>query len=214
MQTIARPHSALDADAVRSAYKRWAGVYDTVFGGVSGPGRWRAVAAVNALPGSRVLEVGVGTGLALPHYAQGKHITGIDLSAEMLALARRRVAREGLDQVEALLELDAEATGLPDSSFDIAVAMFVASVVPNPLHLLAEMRRLVRPGGHILFVNHFAAENGPRWWAERAMAPASRALGWHPDFKMASLLTPAELAAAVVRPVPPLGLFTLAQLGN
>ena len=90
MQTIARPHSALDADAVRSAYKRWAGVYDTVFGGVSGPGRRRAVAAVNALPGSRVLEVGVGTGLALPHYAPGKHITGIDLSAEMLALARRR----------------------------------------------------------------------------------------------------------------------------
>jgi len=214
LQTIVRPHSALDADAVRSAYKRWAGVYDVVFGGVSGPGRRRAVAAVNALPGSRVLEVGVGTGLALPHYAPGKRITGVDLSAEMLALARRRVAREGLDQVEALLELDAEATGLPDSSFDIAVAMFVASVVPNPQHLLAEMRRLVRPGGHILFVNHFAAEAGLRWWAERTMAPASRALGWHPDFKMASLLTPAELATAVVQAVPPLGLFTLAQLGN
>ena len=214
MQTIARPHSALDADAVRSAYKRWAGVYDFVFGGVSGPGRRRAVAAVNALPGSRVLEVGVGTGLALPHYAPGKRITGIDLSTEMLALARLRVSRQGLDQVEALLELDAEATGLPASSFDIAVAMFVASVVPNPLHLLAEMRRLVRPGGHILFVNHFAAENGPRWWAERAMAPASRALGWHPDFKMASLLTPDERAAAVIQAVPPVGLFTLAQLPN
>ena len=147
-------------------------------------------------------------------YNRNKRITGIDLSAEMLALARRRVDREGLDQVEALLELDAEATGLPDSTFDIAVAMFVASVVPNPRHLLAEMRRLVRPGGHILFVNHFAAERGLRWWAERTMAPASRALGWHPDFKMASLLTPDELGAAVVRAVPPLGLFTLAQLGN
>lgn len=214
MQTLARPHSALDADAVRSAYKRWAGVYDVVFGGVSGPGRRRAVAAVNALPGARVLEVGVGTGLALPHYAPGKRITGIDLSAEMLALARRRVSRLGLDQVEALLELDAEATGLPASSFDIAVAMFVASVVPHPLQLLAEMRRLVRPGGYILFVNHFAAENGPRWWAERTMAPASRALGWHPDFKMDALLTPGERAAAVIQPVPPLGLFTLAQLGN
>ncbi len=212
MQTIARPHSALDADDVRSAYKRWAGVYDFVFGGVSGPGRRRAVAAVNALPGGRVLEVGVGTGLALPHYAPGKRITGIDLSAEMLALARRRVARLGLDQVEALLELDAEATGLPESSFDIAVAMFVASVVPHPQHLLAEMRRVVRPGGHILFVNHFAAEAGPRWWAERTMAPASRALGWHPDFKMDSLLTPSEREAAVVQAVPPLGLFTLAQL--
>ncbi len=214
MQTIARPHSALDADDVRSAYKRWAGVYDLVFGGVSGPGRRRAVAAVNALSGARVLEVGVGTGLALPHYAPGKRITGIDLSAEMLALARRRVARQGLDQVEALLELDAEATGLPDSGFDIAVAMFVASVVPHPSHLLAEMRRVVRPGGHILFVNHFAAENGPRWWAERTMAPASRALGWHPDFKMAALLTQGEREAAVIQAVPPVGLFTLAQLRN
>jgi len=90
----------------------------------------------------------------------------------------------------------------------------VASVVPNPLRLMAEMRRLVRPGGHILFVNHFAAENGPRWWAERALAPASRALGWHPDFKMASLLSPAELATATVTAVPPVGLFTLTQLAN
>ena len=124
------------------------------------------------------------------------------------------MARQGLDQVEALLELDAEATGLPDSGFDIAVAMFVASVVPHPLRLLAEMRRVVRPGGYILFVNHFAAENGPRWWAERTMAPASRALGWHPDFKMASLLTQEARDGAVIQAVPPVGLFTLAQLRN
>jgi phosphatidylethanolamine/phosphatidyl-N-methylethanolamine N-methyltransferase len=208
------PRAALDAEAVRAAYQRWASVYDTVFGGVSSMGRRRAVAAVNALPGTRVLEVGVGTGLALPHYRREKRITGIDLSTEMLARARERVASERLPNVEALLELDAEQTGFPDAGFDVAVAMFVASVVPHPRALMAEMRRVVRPGGHILFVNHFAAERGPRWWVEWAMAPASRALGWHPDFAMDALLGPGEREAAEITPVPPLGLFTLVRLVN
>ena len=208
------PHSALDADAVRAAYRRWAGVYDAVFGGVSAWGRRRAVAEVNRLPGARVLEVGVGTGLALPHYAADKRITGIDLSAEMLARARTRVRGERLANVEALLEVDAEQTGFADASFDIAVAMFVASVVPNPRRLLREMRRVVRPGGQILLVNHFAAERGPRWWAERALAPASRALGWHPDFSPDALFDAEDKAKLSLSPVPPFGLFTLARVPN
>ena len=209
-----QPHTALDAEAVRAAYRRWAGVYDLVFGGVSAFGRRRAVEAVNALPGAHVLEVGVGTGLALPHYAPAKRITGIDLSAEMLALARARAREARLPNIEGLHEADAEATGFEDGSFDIAVAMFVASVVPNPRRLLAEMRRVVRPGGQLLFVNHFAAERGPRWWTERALAPASRKLGWHPDFSRDALLPFADQAEADFTPVPPLGLFTLVRVPN
>jgi phosphatidylethanolamine/phosphatidyl-N-methylethanolamine N-methyltransferase len=208
------PRAGLDADAVRAAYRRWAGVYDTVFGGVSSVGRRRAVALVNRLPGHDVLEVGVGTGLALPLYTQDKRVTGIDLSAEMLAQARKRVASLRLANVSALRVLDAEATDFADASFDIAVAMFVASVVPNPRGLLAEMRRVVRPGGNILFVNHFAAERGPRWWVEAALAPASRALGWHPDFAMQRLFLPDDLAHMRASPVPPFGIFTLVQLPN
>jgi len=90
------PRAALDADDIRAAYKRWAGFYDIVFGGVSTIGRRRAVELANRMPGSRVLEVGVGTGLALPHYLPMKRVTGIDLSAEMLAQARKRVASAGL----------------------------------------------------------------------------------------------------------------------
>ncbi len=183
------PRSALDAEAVRAAYRRWSRIYDVTFGGVSGFGRRRAVQTVNRLRARRVLEVGVGTGLALPHYAADKRVTGIDLSADMLALARRRVDERGLVNVEALREMDAEATEFPDASFDVAVAMFVASVVPGPRRLLAEMRRVVRPGGHLLFVGHFRAVRGPRWWVERAMAPASRKLGWHPDFAVEDLST-------------------------
>jgi len=208
------PKAALDAEAVRAAYRRWAGIYDAAFGMISARGRGRAVALVNSLPGSRVLEVGVGTGLALPLYKAEKRITGIDLSTEMLAIARERVARARLPNVEALLELDAEDTGFPEASYDIAVAMFVASVVPNPRKLLAEMRRVVRPGGHILFINHFAAQRGPRWWVERAMAPASHALGWHPDFFLNDLFSDTDRAAVRLASVPPCGLFTLAHLPN
>ncbi|MDE2582246.1 MAG: methyltransferase domain-containing protein [Rhodospirillales bacterium] len=208
------PRAALDADAVRAAYRRWAGVYDTAFGLVSAAGRRRAVQQVNRLPGRDVLEMGVGTGLALPHYQADKRVTGIDLSAEMLERARRRAARLGLATVSALHEMDAEATDFPDASFDIAVAMFVASVVPHPRRLLAEMRRLVRPGGHLLFVNHFAAERGPRWWVEWALAPASRALGWHPDFAVEALFSAEDRPRLTLQPTPPFGIFTLVRVRN
>jgi len=176
------------------------------------PARRAAVDRVNRLPGRDVLEVGVGTGLALCHYRPEKRITGIDLSVEMLDLARRRVARLALAQVVALREMDAERTTFADASFDIVAAMFVASVVASPEALMAELRRLVRPGGSMIFVNHFAAERGLRWWAERALAPAARALGWHPNFRIESLLPPHDLCHCSRTTVPPLGLFTLVQL--
>lgn len=207
-----QPHSALDKAAVQAAYRRWAGVYDGAFGLISRSARNRTVSLVNSLPGRDVLEVGVGTGLALPLYTPEKRVTGIDLSSEMLARARLRTEKLGLRHVAGLHEMDAEATGFPDQSFDIAVAMFVASVVPHPKRLMAEMRRLVRPSGHLLFVNHFIAPSGPRRWIERAMAPASHALGWHPDFAMEALFTPEERARAVMRGTFPLGIFTLVHL--
>jgi len=206
------PRSALDANDVRTAYRRWAGVYDSTFGGISASGRRATVQVINRLPGRRVLEAGVGTGLSLPMYGSGKRVVGIDLSADMLERARTRVREGRIATVEALREMDAEATDFADGEFDIAVAMFVASVVPNPLRLMAEMRRVVRPGGHLLFVNHFAAERGLRWWFERTIAPASRALGWHPDFKFAALFTPDELRMSERQPMPPFGLFTLVRL--
>jgi phosphatidylethanolamine/phosphatidyl-N-methylethanolamine N-methyltransferase len=206
------PVAALDQASIVEAYRRWAGVYDTVFGGISSKGRLRAVSLVNRLPGKEVLEVGVGTGLALPHYNRDKRITGIDLSKEMLRKARERTREDGLTHVRALHEMDAEATSFEDNTFDIAVGMFVASVVPNPRRLLAELRRLVRPSGDILLVNHFAAAKGPRWWLERAMAPASRALGWHPDFAMDAIFSAEDLARIETESVPPFGVFTLVRL--
>lgn len=206
--------SALDADAIRTVYRRWVCVYDLFFGNLLALGRQRTAAEVNRLAGTRVLEVGVGTGLALPYYDPAKRVTGIDLSAEMLKHARSRAAVRRLGHVEALLEMDAEATSFAPASFDIAVAMYVASVVPNPRRLIAEMRRVVRPGGQLLFLNHFAPERGPRRWFEGAMTGATRRLGWHSDFRLDELLSPSERAAAHVAQQPPFGLFTLIRLTN
>ncbi|NKE43685.1 class I SAM-dependent methyltransferase [Roseomonas frigidaquae] len=208
------PRTALDAAGVRDAYRRWAGVYDTVFGGVSAFGRRRAVAEVNRLPGTRVLEVGVGTGLALPRYGGDKRVVGIDLSREMLEKAAERVREERLGQVVGLAEMDAERMAFADGAFDIAVAMFTASVVPDAKRLYGEMSRVVRPGGHLLFVNHFAAEDGPRWWVERAMAPLSRLLGWHPDFALRDLLDPSLVQVEAIEACRPAGLFTLVRVRN
>jgi phosphatidylethanolamine/phosphatidyl-N-methylethanolamine N-methyltransferase len=102
--------------------------------------------------------------------------------------------------------MDAEMTAFQNDTFDIAVAMFVASVVPNPRRLLSELRRVVRPGGNILLVNHFAAKDGFRSFVEKAMAPMSQRLGWHPHFAMEALFTQKEIVTIDVRPVPPFGI--------
>ncbi|WP_424810720.1 class I SAM-dependent methyltransferase [Roseococcus sp. YIM B11640] len=192
-------------------------MYDVVFGGVSAFGRRAAVAAVNRISqnaGSRILEVGVGTGLALPHYRRDLEVVGIDLSREMLCKAQERVRQEGLSAVQGLLEMDAENTAFADASFDIAVAMFTASVVPDAKKLFAEMSRVVRPGGHLLFVNHFAADSGFRWWLERTTAPLARILGWHPDFMLADLLDRNQVKIERMEACPPLSLFTLVEVRN
>ena len=206
------PSTPTAADSVRAAYRRWAPIYDRAFGTLSSIGRRRAVSAVNALPGERVLEVGVGTGLSLPGYQQDKRITGIDLSPEMLSLAHARVARMQLANVVSLVEMDAEATDFEDASFDIAVGMFVASVAPHPRRLLGEIRRVVRPGGHILFVNHFASGNGPASWIERAMARRASALGWNADFPMSAIFTADDKLD--VTHLPPFGFFKLVHIAT
>ena len=132
----------MQIEAVKTAYRRYARIYDMVFGAVLQPGRRAVLETLKLKPGDRVLEVGVGTGLSLPLYPRDVRITGIDVSNEMLERARARVARAGLKNVDALVEMDAEDMTFPDASFDKVVAMYVVSVVPNPAKLLEELHRV------------------------------------------------------------------------
>jgi phosphatidylethanolamine/phosphatidyl-N-methylethanolamine N-methyltransferase len=175
-------------EAVKAAYRRYANVYDAVFGPVLQPGRKAVVEALGCKPGERVLEVGVGTGLSLPMYPASVRITGIDLSREMLERARARVARRGLGNVEGLLEMDAEAMSFADASYDKVVAMYVVSVTDRPAQLLHELQRVCKPGGDIFIVNHVRSDNPLVGAVEKSLARFANQLGFHPDFELKSLV--------------------------
>jgi phosphatidylethanolamine/phosphatidyl-N-methylethanolamine N-methyltransferase len=200
--------ATLDKASVVAAYQRWAPVYDLVFGAITRPSIKAAVNVVNRMGPSRVIEVGVGTGIALPYYDRGHRVVGIDLSPDMLKRAEERVAKGGLRQVEGLAEMDAGNLVFEDGAFDAAVAMFVMSVVPDPEKVLAEMARVVKPGGRVVTVNHFAVEGGMRGAFEKWLAKFGRRLGWHPDFRIERLLGRSDLKLVEQRTTAP-GIYTL-----
>jgi phosphatidylethanolamine/phosphatidyl-N-methylethanolamine N-methyltransferase len=204
----------MDLLSVKEAYRRHAPYYDIVFGTLLTRGRGLAVEMVNRLRGPRLLELGVGTGLSLRQYRSDRQIVGIDISPEMLKRARRRVASARLRNVLALLEMDAEELAFADNSFDIVAAMYVVSVVPDPVRLLREVQRVCVPGGDILIVNHFAQARGLRGEIERRLAPLSRHLGWRPDFALQPFLASGSVELVEWRNADPFGLVTLLHCRN
>jgi len=207
----------LDKDAVAKAYARWAPVYDLVFGAVFERGRKAAIAAAERI-GGRILEVGVGTGLSLRDYSRTNRLTGVDLSAPMLRRAKARVAEHSLSNVEGLAVMDAQHLGFQDAVFDVVVAQYVITAVPDPEATLDEFARVVKPGGEIILVNHLGAESGPRASFERWFAPLARRLGWRPEFRWERLAQWAARHGGVSvverRAMPPLGDFSLIRFSR
>ena len=201
----------LDKDAVAKAYARWAPVYDLVFGAVFERGRKAAIAAAERI-GGRILEVGVGTGLSLRDYSWTNRLIGVDLSAPMLRKAKARVAEHSLSNVEGLAVMDAQHLGFQDAVFDVVVAQYVITAVPDPEATLDDLPRR-KPGGEIILVNHLGAESGPRASFERWFAPLARRLGWRLEFRWERLAQWAARHGGVRvverRAMPPLGHFSL-----
>ena len=204
----------MDIGAIEKIYRRYAKRYDFYFGALLQPGRKAVIDRMRCQPGERILEVGVGTGLSLPLYPSGVQVTGIDISEDMLRRARVRTARHGLRHVAALLRMDAEHMQFRDDSFDKVVAMYVVSVVPSPTQLVAEMRRVCRPGGELYIVNHFQHANPLVAGMERLLAPLSRLLGFHSDFPLQDFLREADLEVSERIPVNVLGYWTLLHACN
>lgn len=195
------------AQAVVRTYDRFAPSYDWVFGRVLEPGRRAMTAAASALRPSSVLEVGVGTGLTLAGYPPDTRVVGIDLSADMLERARARAASMPRRDVT-LQVMNAERMEFADNSFDCVTVPYVLSVTPNPARLVHEIRRVCKPGGAILVVNHFSGS--PFWWVmERAVSSVADRVGFRSDFAYEEHILAHDWHVESVRPV---NLFRLSKL--
>jgi len=184
--------TAVENDFVAGVYEKLASVYDFTFGPTLHPGRVHAIQRMGIRAGDRVLEVGVGTGINAALYPRTCSVTGIDLSGPMLEKARDRVARKGLRNVR-LVEMDAADLKFADGTFDIVYAPYLISVVPDPIAVAREMRRVCKPGGRIVVLNHFRSNNRLLAWIERMISPFTVHVGFKSDLDLPAFLAQAEL---------------------
>jgi len=203
----------LDHQRVERAYAGWARIYDRIFGPVFQDSRERAIRNLGALPGQRILEVGVGTGLLLPLYPADCRVVGIDLSEAMLAKARERVRKLGLKNLE-LHAMDAGQMTFPDSSFDIVMAAYVVTAVPEYKKVIREMVRVCRPGGRIIMLNHLTSSNPVLAAVERAISPLCTHIGFRTDLSLSNVLDGAPLRLERHEKVRPLRMWHLVECRN
>jgi phosphatidylethanolamine/phosphatidyl-N-methylethanolamine N-methyltransferase len=184
--------TAVENDFVTRVYEKLAKVYDLIFGPTLHHGRLVAIERMGVKAGDRVLEVGVGTGINTSLYPHNCSVTGIDLSSSMLEKARERVRREGLSHVR-LQEMDAAHLIFADDTFDVVYAPYLVSVVPDPVQVVREMRRVCKRGGKIVILNHFRSANPILSRLERAISPFTVHIGFKSDLDLPGFLAQADL---------------------
>jgi phosphatidylethanolamine/phosphatidyl-N-methylethanolamine N-methyltransferase len=193
---------------VQRAYDRIAKVYDFFFGAILQPGRERAVRTIQSKPGLRVLELGIGTGLTAPLYSSEWWVVGVDLSPAMLMQARKRIAELGLESVQ-LVHADGARLPFDDESFDVVLVPYVMSVVPDPIGVGRELRRVCRQAGQIILLNHFLSQDSLGAKFERWISPLTTRIGFRTDLSLQWLLTGAGLTAVSIMTVNVPRMWTL-----
>jgi phosphatidylethanolamine/phosphatidyl-N-methylethanolamine N-methyltransferase len=192
--------TVVETDFVAGVYEKLASVYDWVFGPTLQAGRLQAIQRMAISRGDRILEVGVGTGINLALYPRDCSITGIDLSDSMLEKAYERVARKAMPNVR-LIQMDASRLTFEDASFDIVYAPYLISVVPDPVQVAREMRRVCRPGGRIIFLNHFRSPNPVLSRIERLISPFTVHIGFKSDLDLPAFLAQTDLEPVCIEKV-------------
>jgi phosphatidylethanolamine/phosphatidyl-N-methylethanolamine N-methyltransferase len=203
----------MTAKHIEAVYDSYAWIYDLLFGKVFESGRERAPVLLKLYPRAKLLEVGVGTGLSLPFCARNVEFTGIDLSQNMLNRARKRVEDLGLKRVH-LLKMDATTLDFPDNTFDRVLAAYFISTVPNPVAVIQEMKRVCRPGGYLVFLNHFHSDNPVVRVFEKVLSPIFYRIGFRTDLDLWDLMEASGLEAQCVENIDFLGHWKAIRCSN
>ncbi len=203
----------MDLAKVERVYTSYAKIYDRIFGKVFHEGRQSVIRNLDVQPDEEILEVGVGTGLALPMYPRHCRIVGIDFSEGMLDQAKQRAAEHRMDHVQ-LHRMDAGAMEFKDDSFDTVVAAYVVTAVPDYRKVVSEMIRVCRPGGRIIMLNHFANDNKIIAAIEKVLSPITKNLGWRTDLALQTVLEGTPLHVVRKQNVNPMRLWALVECVN
>ncbi len=203
----------MELNKIERVYTSYAGFYDRIFGKVFHEGRESVIRNLDVQPDEHILEVGVGTGLALPMYPRHCRIVGIDFSEGMLAKAKEKAEAHRLDHVQ-LHRMDAGAMEFQDDSFDTVVAAYVVTAVPDYRKVVNEMIRVCRPGGRIIMLNHFSNGNKVIAAVEKVLSPITKHLGWRTDLSLTTVLEGTSLHVARNQKVNPLRLWALVECVN
>jgi phosphatidylethanolamine/phosphatidyl-N-methylethanolamine N-methyltransferase len=194
-------------------YSEYAAFYDKTFGRIFYEQISRAIKSLGIPPGARVLELGIGTGTSLPAYPRHCEVIGIDLAGDMLAHARQKIVKNNWSHFQ-VIKMDALNLSFAPNSFDYVTAFHTVTVVPDPVRMLAEAKRVCRPGGKIVIVNHFTTDLPIIGPLTESLDPVTRHLGWQTKLKLDSFLQSTNFNAEKIYKVSKLSLHTVVVGAN
>ncbi len=189
-------------------YSEFAPLYDKIFGKIFYSRLRRVIGDLHIPRGARVLEVGAGTGTSFPAYPRHCEVTGIDLAPDMLARAQGKIRENGWSHLK-VLKMDALELEFPDDSFDYVMAFHVVTVVPDPVRMIEEAKRVCRPGGRIVVVNHFTSDFPPLGFLTETLDPVTRRLGWRTNLRLRPFIKATELEVEKAYKLSKLSLYTV-----
>ena len=189
-------------------YAELAPIYDKVFGKIFYSRLERVIEELDIPRGATVLEVGAGTGTSFPAYPAHCQVTGIDLAPDMLTRARRKIAENGWTHIK-VMEMNALNLVFPDNTFDYVMAFHVVSVVPDPIAMIDEAKRVCKPGGKIIIVNHFTTDIPVLGKVTRSLDPLTRLLGWRTDLKLRPFIESTNLSVERIYKTTKASLYTV-----
>lgn len=189
-------------------YSEFAPLYDKIFGKIFYSRLRRVIGDLHIPRGARVLEVGAGTGTSFPAYPRHCEVIGIDLAPDMLARAQGKIRENGWSHLK-VMKMDALQLEFPDDSFDYVMAFHVVTVVPDPVRMVEEAKRVCRPGGRIVIVNHFTSDFPLLGSLTETLDPVTRRLGWRTNLRLRPFIESTELKVEKAYKLSRLSLYTV-----